>query len=72
MTEYENAIRKLAEQKKRIQHLEREADWLAKRFNICPVDIIGVAGMCRGTPINDEQCIQCWRKAARKAIEDDK
>lgn len=66
----EYAANKLAELKQRIRHLEREADWLAKRFNTCPVDVIGIAGMCVGVPKDDKQCVRCWREAARRAVKD--
>lgn len=52
-----------------VLRLEKEADWLALKQANCPSEF-RIKG-CQSDNINDAICTQCWREAARKAVQDD-
>ena len=62
-----NYYRELEARKNKIESLEKEADWLADRCanNDCP------HGCPSEEPPSLEECKDCCREAARKAVEEE-
>ena len=54
----------------RVRELEKEADWLAQNYwPSCP-KYYAMIDYCKDG-MSKENCIKCWREAARKAVQND-
>lgn len=65
------------ELKKKVAQLEREADWIAKRAvtigRACVLPRL-TDRVCSGKfpqEVTPEDCVNCWRREARKAVQND-
>lgn len=51
------------------RNLEKEADWLANKASInCPSPEL--EEKCAHKPLGKNECVECWREAARKEVQD--